>query len=205
MKLTERQTDALTELLNIAFGRTAAALSALTGHRVLLESPDLAVLGLDELAATLTRYLPGDIASIQQDFSGPIAGDALLILSHAGAVGLTGLLTNVPAAEHLDESAREVLTEVGNILLNACLSMFGNLLKVRVIFSVPRLRLATVDDLVASLPRAEAGPRHAIVISMAFKIKESAVAGFLVMVLGVASLARLITDVEAWEARGERA
>ena len=29
----------------------------------------------------------------------------------------------------IDASAREVITEVGNILLNACLGTFGNLLK----------------------------------------------------------------------------
>ena len=38
MKLTERQSDALSELINIAFARTGAALSELTGHRVILES-----------------------------------------------------------------------------------------------------------------------------------------------------------------------
>ena len=38
MVLTEQQTDALTELINIAFARTGAALSELTGHRVLLRA-----------------------------------------------------------------------------------------------------------------------------------------------------------------------
>ena len=33
VKLTERQRDALSELINIAFARTGAALSELTGHR----------------------------------------------------------------------------------------------------------------------------------------------------------------------------
>ena len=39
MKLTAVQEDALIELLNIGFGRAAASLSQLTGHRVLLEVP----------------------------------------------------------------------------------------------------------------------------------------------------------------------
>lgn len=206
MKLTERQNDALTELINIAFGRTAMALSELTGHRVLLESPIVAVLGLPDLEGTLARFVPGEVASIHQDFTGPIAGDALLILSQAGAVALTGLLTDATVAgDHLDDSSREVLTEVGNILLNACLSMFGNLLQVRVTFSVPRLRLESVDELIASLSRAGSETRHAIVISVPFKVDETMVTGFLVLVLGVASLQQLVIEVEAWEARTERA
>ncbi len=205
MILTERQSDALTELINIAFGRTASALSALTGQRVLLEPPEVSVLRLESLAETLGRYVPGDVASIHQDFTGPISGDAMLILSHRGAVALSALLTDQPEpADHLDDSAREVLTEVGNILLNACLSMFGDLLHVRVNFSVPRLRVDTVDALL-SARRSDSGVaaerQHAIVVSMAFRVKGSSVAGYLALVLGVASLTQLVAEVESWEAR----
>ena len=202
MNLTERQSDAVTELINIAFGRTTAALSELTGHRVLVESPVVSVVPLETLGAALGRYAPGDVASIHQDFSGPIAGDALLILSQPGAAALTGLLTDTPmAGVHLDDSAREVLTEVGNILLNACLSMFGNMLDVRVTFSVPRMRLDTVQELVSALLKTDTDARHAIVIAMEFRVRETAVTGYLAMVLGVASLQSFVREVERWEAR----
>src|ERR1051325_728524 len=133
VKLTERQSDALSELINIAFARTGAALSELTGHRVLLNPPEVAVYRTEELRPALAKFVPGDIASIHQVFGGPVAGDALLLLNYAGAVQLTDLLTDEDEPSvFLDESAREVLTEVGNILLNACLGMFGNLLNVHV-------------------------------------------------------------------------
>ena len=122
MKLTERQSDALSELINIAFARTGAALSELTGHRVLLDPPEVAVYRTEELRGALAKFVPGDVASIHQVFAGPVAGDALLLLNYAGAVQLTDLLTDEhKSSNFLDESAREVLTEVGNILLNACL------------------------------------------------------------------------------------
>ena len=38
MQLTAAQQDALIELLNIGFGRAAASLSQLTGHRVILDA-----------------------------------------------------------------------------------------------------------------------------------------------------------------------
>ena len=202
MKLTERQTDALAELINIAFARTGAALSELTGHRVILNSPEVAVYRAEELRGALAKFVPGDIASIHQVFAGPVAGDALLLLNYAGAVQLTDLLTDEdqPSA-FLDESAREVLTEVGNILLNACLGMFGNLLNVHVTFSVPRLHLETLDDLIASLTLDKPEMRYALVVYTAFQIRDSSVKGFLVIVLSVASLDRLIQEVDAWEAQ----
>ena len=203
MELTERQNDAISELINIAFARTGAALSELTGHRVMLNAPEVSVLPTTELPRALADFIPGEVASIHQVFGGPVAGDALLLLNHDGAVRLTDLLTdgNAPPSSRLDESAREVLTEVGNILLNACLGMFGNLLDVRVSFSVPRLHIETLDQLLASLVTGDNQPRYALVIYTAFHIRDSSVKGFLVMILSVASLDRLIQEVEAWEGR----
>jgi chemotaxis protein CheC len=203
MELTERQRDAISELINIAFARTGAALSELSGHRVLLNAPEVSVHPTTELPKALAKFIPGEVASIHQVFDGPVAGDALLLLNHDGAVHLTDLLTDGGGApsSRLDESAREVLTEVGNILLNACLGMFGNLLDVRVSFSVPRMHLDTLDDLLASLIVGNSEPQYALVVYTAFQIRDSSVKGFLVMVLSVTSLDRLMQEVEAWEER----
>jgi chemotaxis protein CheC len=202
VKLTERQSDALSELINIAFARTGAALSELTGHRVVLNPPAVAVYRAEELRGALAKFVPGDVASIHQVFAGPVAGDALLLLNYDGAVRLTDLLTDEQkSSNYLDESAREVLTEVGNILLNACLGMFGNLLNVRVTFSVPRLHLETLDELLASMTSGKGDMHYALVIYTAFQIRDSSVKGFLVIVLSVQSLDRLIQEVDAWEAQ----
>ena len=201
MVLTDRQNDALAELINIAFSRTGAALSELTGQRVLLSPPSVSVHRTTDLPVALARYIPGEVASIHQVFAGPVAGDALLLLNYDGAMELTNLLIDEPIPDFLDESAREVLTEVGNILLNACLGMFGNLLQVHVSFSVPRLHLESLDDLVASLLTEGDDRRYALVVSTAFEVRDSAVSGFLVMALSVASLDRLLHEVEEWEGR----
>jgi chemotaxis protein CheC len=202
VKLTERQRDALSELINIAFARTGAALSELTGHRVLLNPPEVAVYRTEELRPALAKFVPGDVASIHQVFAGPVAGDALLLLNYAGAVHLTDLLTDGSnPSVYLDESAREVLTEVGNILLNACLGMFGNLLNVHVTFSVPRLHLETLDELIKSTTSDKTEMHYALVVYTGFQIRDSSVKGFLVIVLSVDSLDRLIHEVDAWEAQ----
>ena len=204
MVLTEQQTDALTELINIAFARTGAALSELTGHRVLLEPPTVALRLTSELDAELSRFLPGEIAWIHQVFEGPVAGDALLLLNSEGALELTELLTdNLNGSHRLDESAREVLTEVGNILLNACLGVFGNVLHVQVGFSVPRLRLDNVDQLVQWLNSGGDELRYALVIFTKFQVRYSQVNGYLVLVLNMAAFDRLVNEIDHWvEAEG---
>jgi chemotaxis protein CheC len=200
MQLSERQNDALTELINIAFSRTAASLSELTGHRVLLDVPKVAIYPVGELSTRLAEFLPSELASVHQVFTGPLTGDALLLLDYNGAVILTDLLTEESACSHkLNESAREVLTEIGNILLNACLGMFGNLLQVRISFSVPRLHLETLGSMVKSLVIDKEELRYALVVYTAFHVRDSAINGYLVIALSVVSLDRLIHEVEKWE------
>ncbi|HET8675441.1 MAG TPA: chemotaxis protein CheC [Blastocatellia bacterium] len=200
MQLSERQNDALAELINIAFSRTAASLSELTGHRVMLDVPKVAIYPIGELTTRLSEFLPAELASVHQVFTGPLTGDALLLLNYDGAVMLTELLTDEAIHSHrLNESAREVLTEVGNILLNACLGMFGNLLQVRISFSVPRLHLETLASMVKSLVIDKEELRYALVVYTAFRVRDSAISGFLVIALSVVSLDRLIQEVEKWE------
>lgn len=202
MELTTVQQDALIELLNIGFGRAASALSELTGHRVVLEVPEVSIHPIAALTPALRSVGADDVASVHQIFSGPVAGDALLILDYRAAGMLKELLTDEPALPlRVDASAREVLTEVGNILLNACLGSFGNLLQVRVSFSVPRLNLDTLHGVLESLTIEREGIRYALVVHAGFRLRDTEVRGMLVIVLSVASLDKLIRAVEAWEQR----
>jgi chemotaxis protein CheC len=201
MELTAQQKDALTELINIAFARTGAALSDLTGRRVLLEPPTVALHLTSELDGELARFVPGEVAWIHQIFEGPVAGDALLLLNYDGAVQLTELLTDhTNNAHRLDESGREVLTEVGNILLNACLGVFGNVLQVHVGFSVPRLRLESIEELIKWLKHDRSDTRYALVVFTKFQIRDSQVNGHLVLVLNMAAFDRLVHEIDDWVA-----
>jgi chemotaxis protein CheC len=202
MKLTAVQEDALIELLNIGFGRAASSLSQLTGHRVLLEVPHVTIHPVEEVAESLERVIHTEVASVHQIFTGPVAGDALLILDQSGAAMLKELLTSEPALPlSIDASAREVLTEVGNILLNACLGTFGNLLQVQVTFSVPQLNLESLGAILESLRVNQEGVKYALVVHAGFKLRDAEVRGYLVIVLSVASLDRLLRAVEEWEKR----
>jgi chemotaxis protein CheC len=167
-----------------------------------LDVPKVAIYPIEELSAALADFLPSEVASVHQVFTGAVTGDALLLMNYDGAIILKDLLTDQPmSTNRLDASDREVITEVGNILLNACLGMFGNLLQVHVSFSVPRLHLETLDTLLRTLVVSKEGLRYAMVVYTAFRMRESSVKGYLVIALNVASLDRLIQEAENWEAR----
>ena len=202
MHLNEVQHDALVELLNIGFGRAGASLSRLTGHRVLLEVPQVSIHPINQLHGFLEQVVEEEVASVHQIFSGPVAGDALLILDPVAAAALKELLTSEPALPlALDASTREVLTEVGNIVLNACVGTFGNLLRMQLGFSVPSINVATVKAVLDSLESAQDGFRYALVVTAGFRLRDAEVTGYVVIVLTGQSLNRLLGAVDDWERR----
>ncbi len=200
MLITEQQQDALTEFINIAFARTASSLSDLVGERVILEVPKVSIHPLTGLANEFSNFFPGEVATIHQIFTGSVSGDALLLLDYQSAAKLTNLLTANREAQtdNLDITASEVLLEVGNILLNGCLGMFGNLLEMQVSFAVPRLHIEVLYGLLNSLIIRNQGLRYGLVIGTAFRLQDSPVSGYLVIVLGVGSLNCLIRAINAW-------
>lgn len=203
MELTEQQRDALTELINIGYGRAAAALSELTGYRIALEVPQVSMHDIDKIAPALEKVIQIDVASVNQLFAGPISGNAMLLMDEQSALMLSRLLIDDRnASRQFDSSARETITEVGNILLNACLGVFGNLLRVQVTFTVPRLNVDTVRRVfeIAAGESAET-LRYGLMIHTRFYVKAGDVSGYLVIILGIASLDRLLRELEKWESR----
>ena len=201
MELTASQKDALTELINIGYARAAAALSNLTGHRISLEVPEVVIQLVPEITRKLSLVISGEVASVNQVFSGPISGNAILLLDREAAAMLNRLLTDRAEQPELDGAAREVITEVGNIVLNACLGAFGNLLKVQVTFTVPSLQIETVQKVISSITVAGSELEYALIIHTRFQMRGGNVSGYLVIILGVTSLETLLKELKKWEER----
>ncbi len=201
MELAYSQKDALTELINIGYARAASALSDLTGHRISLEVPEVSVKLIAEITDELQGVIQGEVASVNQVFSGPISGNALLLLDREAALLLNRAITDRSDTHELDGAVREVITEVGNIVLNACLGAFGNLLKVQVTFTVPSLQIESVQKVLRSITVSGDDLEYALIVHTRFHMRTSDVSGYLVIILGVTSLETLLLELKKWEDR----
>jgi chemotaxis protein CheC len=189
MELTPSQRDALTELINIGYGRAAGALSELTGYRIILEVPKVAMHPVGDMALVLERVINGEVVTDEE-----------------AAVVLSGIFSEHGSPDRgLDTNAREIVTEVGNIVLNACLGVFGNLLQVQVSFAVPRLHVELVGRILESISFNSAEKiQYALMVQTTFRLRASDITGYLIIILGVTSLERLLSELEKWENRQTR-
>ena len=201
MNIEELDADALTELFNIGLHRAASALSELTGQRIIVDLPRLWICPIEETHARLVDLLEGDLATVHQIFKGTVTGDAVLVLDYDSATRLAGLMTegSVAVGGRLDQSAREVLAEVGNVILSSCLSSFGDMLQVAVTFSVPRMHIESLDGLLRSLRVEHEDLSFALVAATRFRLTDGEVGGYLIIAIGMNSLSLISRTLEGRE------
>jgi chemotaxis protein CheC len=198
MLLTNVQQDALSELINIGFGRAAGALSILVGQRVIIQAPEIEMYPIEHLEEALMPLVGRDISTVHQVFSGKICGDAMLLMDAESATILVDLLSGGEGVAHaLDESDREALGETGNILLNAFIGSFGNLLKVHISFTVPQLRIESLHNMLRTLLIDNEDVEYALIVKVHFVLSEGDVSGYVIIVMGIASMDTLFESMRA--------
>ena len=191
--LTEEQRDILTESINIGFGRAAASLSVLIGHKVLLEVPTINIITVPELAKSMQGTYTQPV-SVQQHFSGGIQGDVILFMDMEIASIFIDLLSGGDGSpRRLTPSDREALLEVGNILLNAYIGSFGNLMNTQINIAVPELQINAINRLFGSIAPAE---HHVLLVWTKFLLHNGNVAGHVALILDANSLEHLFNSIQ---------
>ena len=125
--------------------------------------------------------------------------EARSVATGAGLYLLTDA-SEIVRFEHTSPTVVMSIAFVATLLLNVPIG-FGNLLHVQVTFSMPRLHLESLGNILKSVTIGKEELRYAVVVSTAFRVKDSEVSGYLILVLGVSSLERLVHGIEDWEGR----
>jgi chemotaxis protein CheC len=201
--ISAEQLDALTEWVNIGFGRAAGSLSELLGKRILLKAPQVVALSLPDLYSALENITTHDLVLVRQIFSGGVNGDILLFLDFDSASILIDLLCGGSGEKRrLTFSDREALMEVGNILLNAYLGSFGNLLSARINLSLPELHISALEHLTEILSVSRHHSQFILLVKTQFSLLDRSVTGYIALVIEGESLESLIGSIRESEGIG---
>ncbi len=84
--------------------------------------------------------IPEQVVAMIQNFIGEPSGDAFLFLDQAGSNGIIHYLDDVQGnSSRITISDREALLEIGGILINSFLSVFGDSIQFKQSFVKPRI------------------------------------------------------------------
>ncbi|MBF0125664.1 MAG: hypothetical protein HQM02_00480 [Magnetococcales bacterium] len=130
--LSEMEEDALKEFFNMGLGMAAASLSQMVNNEVLLSLPQLKVVPYEEATQMLVSNEEEKLVAIRQNFTGELTGTALLIFPGAESLELVRTLLNEKMPlEVLMELEQETLQDVGNVVLNAFLESFTQMMSIQ--------------------------------------------------------------------------
>jgi chemotaxis protein CheC len=145
--LSEEQTDALREVINIGVGKAAASLSAMASSKILLSVPTIFIQADERPMSEAFFGTVEDLSEVTQSFGGDIAGAASLLFSTSSAESLVGLLLGEGAdSDDLLAEREAVLIEIGNITLNSIIGTVANILATQVDFRLPHYRVIPTQE-----------------------------------------------------------
>ncbi|ABK46012.1 CheC, inhibitor of MCP methylation [Magnetococcus marinus MC-1] len=133
--LSELEEDALKEFFNMGLGKAANSLSEMVHNEVLLSLPLLKVVPYEQATRMLVADQDDKLVAVRQNFYGDLSGTALLIFPGANSLELVRtLLSEEMPLDVLTELEQETLQDVGNVIINAFLESFTQMMTLELEF-----------------------------------------------------------------------
>jgi len=148
MKVTSYQIDALTELINIGVGRAAGMLNQILEAHIYLQVPSVKIFPHSQVESVLSNVATTPLSVVSLVFKGSFSGTALLAFPSDSASNLVTIVADEESdISDLDSIRVGALSEIGNIVLNGVMGSVSNVLKQRLIYSIPVYVEDTIEHL----------------------------------------------------------
>lgn len=189
VSIGDEQREALQEITNIGMGQAGASIAQVLGEFVRLSVPQISLLQAAEIPGALAALAGDGVASaVRQAFIGELRGEAITIFSEHSANDLAELLCYDDVLD--GPASRELLLDISNVLVGACLGGVAGLLRTEIGFSVPSLLAyeRPVDEL---LQAGTIAPRCALLVEVRFGLEKRVFRCHLVMLMPEDAIAAL--------------
>lgn len=129
------RSDALSELVNIGMGQAGDSLARLFNTFIHLSIPRLELVEPAQVTSAVAALIgtPDPVVAVRQAFSSRIRGEAIAIYQAAGCDALADLVG------YSDVSSDELLLEISNILVGACVGALASQFSLALSFSPPSI------------------------------------------------------------------
>lgn len=137
------QKDALQELLNIAMGQAADSLARVLSAYVQLAIPSIEIIEAHQLADALSHIAhEGEaVTAARQAFFNDLQGEAVAVYGNEDSRHVADLM-GYDELDSLEE--QELLLDITNVLVGACMTGFGKLIDANIGYSAPRMMAVNV-------------------------------------------------------------
>lgn len=199
--LSDLHLDALAEVFSIGAGRAALSLSEIVNDEVRISVPSVQVINSEEINSTTLPLNSGRFGAVNQHFRGPFNAEAVLLFTEDQALKIVSdMMGSQMSIDELAEFEHEAMCELGNIILNACLSAMADVFNFTLESSLPAYAVASAEEILLRLKRNSNQP-FVMVLHIDLSIEKRHAAGSLVFLLSSASLTNLVIHIDQFLGR----
>jgi len=188
--LSELQQDALLEIFNVSIGRAASVMSDMVDETMLMSVPAMQFVSRDEAGHILDLKGRRRVCSVAQRFAGSFSGEALLMFPEENSLEIVRMMlgSTIPLA-HLTELEQDTLNEVGNIILNSCISAFADIFQEQFDTTLPQIRVGSGMEAVGfDITRQD---DKVLFLHIHFGFHQRRIEGYVVFLMDLPSFANL--------------
>ncbi len=192
--LTESQGEALQEIVNIGMGQAGASIAEVLNHFVELSIPRIIAIRPEDTADALRRTVgDSNVTAVRQSFRSLMSGESLVIFDAMRRADLADLMGYDGTINGSEEA--EILLDLGNILVGACLRGIAEQMQSEISFTAPSLFAENIA--INDLLRAEDLPwDNALLVEVNFGLEKRGFACHLIVFLEESQISALAEALE---------
>jgi chemotaxis protein CheC len=200
IELTELQRDALGEIFNIGVGRAASGLSQMVNETVKLSAPSVTVCAIDDVGRILIGTEFDEVSAVSQEFHGPFETVAMLVFPESQALEIVRMMigSSELSAEEISEYEQESMCEIGNIILNACISALADNFGVVISGGLPVHHFRNPEKLILFGLNGEQTDSYVLLLKVSMSISKKCINGHIVFLMSIKSLSTLLGYVDRY-------
>jgi chemotaxis protein CheC len=188
--LSTEEHDAMLEVFNIAIGAAADIMSQMVHDEVTLHVPSFDFIERDEMLRQEGDSAAQPVCAVTQRVGGIFDSEAMLMFREDKAFAVIQAILGEESGEAISvtdfsDTQEEVMTEIGNIVLNACVAAIANMFGTEFEIAPPRYRIGALGDI---LGRASAGNSLVLLLVINFGLQHQEIGGRLAFMMDIPAL-----------------
>ncbi len=188
LQLSPLEEDLLTEMFNLGVGSASNSLSKMVDQEVKLSVPTVIFDSIENVAASIGN--DQFICGVTQEIKGPFNAQSMLLFPEEGSFEVVNrMLGDSLSREMLVDMQQEALSEIGNIVLNACIGSIAQMLGSTFEVDLPSYKLETAEHILITDNRKSIDTVMFIHVEMT--LSESAITGYMAFLLETGSMTKL--------------
>lgn len=184
--------DVLKEIGNIGAGNATTALASMLQCRIDMAVPEVKLIEVDELAASLGGK-ERVMTAIFLEVEGDITGDIIFLLEQGSARFLVSKLMGMDLeGKEFSEMELSCIKEISNIIAGSYLNSLSTLTNLKIYPSVPHLQMDMVESILHSPVRTHASDNDQILFIQTEFTDDIQLGGYFVMIPETESYGKIL-------------